>query len=99
MNVFKRSWNWVVSFFQSDAGKRLIKLAKEILEAILRTQGPLLQQIALEEVRRAGMTTLSNKEKFNMAYDNIKSRIRDASISENSINLAIELAVAAYKQG
>lgn len=98
MNYFKRLGNWVVSFFKSDLAKRIYQLGTEILKAVLKEQGPLLQQIALDEVRKAAATSLSNEDKFEMAYKAIVSRVKNSDIGENAINLAIELAVAAIKK-
>ena len=100
MNVFTRIGNWLVGIFKSDAAKKIMKLGGEILKAIVQSQGPALQAIALEEVRRAAtMTTLSNEEKFKLAYNAIVARVKTSDIGENAVNLAIELAVAAIKKG
>lgn len=99
MNIFSRLGNWVVGFFKSDLAKRIFKLGEDILKAVVQDQGPVLQKIAFEEVMKASQTSKSNDDKFKMAYDAILARIKDAKVGENAINLAIELAVAAIKQG
>ena len=71
-----------------------------VIDIFMSNIGPILAKLAMEAVKAAASTDLSNKDKREMAFNNIKDwLIKDGiEIGSSMIYLAIEIAVQKLKE-
>ena len=89
--------SWLSVFFRKDSVRALLDLGIKILKMFLGRLAEDLQRIAMEEVRKAQLTSVSGPQKAKAAFEGIKSRLPE--VSDSQINLALEVAVSAIKGG
>ena len=92
MNFFKS----IVLFFKKDNVQSFLKLVGGVLKMVAGSAARDLQKIAEEEVLRAEESGKTGTEKLSMAFKAVKKRLPE--VGTNSVNLAIELAVATLIQ-
>ena len=95
MNFFKGIGYAVLKLFRSDTFKNIVSLGTKILKAVVGQVGKQLQEIAMEEVLKSEKAGGTGLEKYNRAYKAIVERLKNSSIRESDINLALEIAVSA----
>ena len=73
--------------------RTFISLSKRIIKILLGEVWERAYQIAKQEIKAAEESGVSGKEKFTMAYNAIKERLRSQEIPNSVLNLLIELVV------
>lgn len=85
--------SWLTDFLRGQAMRTFISLSKRIIKLLLGRVWDRAYNIAKEEIEAAEASGLSGKEKFQMALDGIKERLRSHEIPNSVLNLLIELVV------
>ena len=84
------------SFFKRDNVKAFLNIAFKILKMVAGGTANTLHTVAQEEVAKAEKVGGNGTNKYEIAYNGIKSRLPE--VGESAINLALELCVSALSQ-
>lgn len=88
--------SWLSVFFKKESVKAVIDLSIKLLQIIAGNFAKDMYKVVSEEVAKVEASGLPSKEKFNTVFEAVKKRFPQVKI--NTINLAIELAVAKYNE-
>lgn len=94
MGFFSNIWAWIKSF-----GSEVLTFLEPFGKILAASGGALLTEIALDAVTTMATTSMTNEEKRDAAFKEIKknAKAKGLSAGENVIRAVLELAVAKLK--
>lgn len=88
--------SWLSVFFKKESVKALVDMSIKLLRIIAGNFAKDMYTVVSEEVAKVEMANIPSKEKFSTVFEAVKKRFPQVRV--NTINLAIELAVAKYNE-